>query len=265
MSRGLCLFGLGRRADQAALAAALAPLPATRDLGPPRIAAAGPLAAIVAETLAEDLRPARRNLLAHMRALEAAGRAATLLPMRFGQVVGDAAALAAQVAPRAAAILAEIERLSGCVEFAVRLRADRQAAIEAVVAEQPALREEFARLAPLGEAARPARIELGRRVGGHLAAWRDAAEARAWAALEAVALDRRRETPAEDIEVLRASLLIRAAEEEALEAALARAADAVLPLPGDRVAARLVGPSPPSSFVAAEIAAIAPAPAAAHG
>src|SRR4051812_40422436 len=55
---------------------------------PVRVMRQGELAAIVSDA-PEELRPKRRDLLAHQRVLDEAGADGVVLPMRFGSVSAD--------------------------------------------------------------------------------------------------------------------------------------------------------------------------------
>jgi len=243
------LYALARSEDGPAIADVLGSAAHSRDLAPARIVAIEPVSAVVSDLLSPQIRPNRRNLLAHMRLLEATQDIAELLPVRFGQVFETDAAITAAIRPRATAILAEIARLSGHAEVAVRVVATREKLVQALAAAHPDLKRAHAQIAAKGAAGHFELIELGRQMGELVTAWRDTAEHGMRSALEALATASHVAAAGEDVEVLRADFLIARDRLDAFEAALADALAALPLISTDDLTARLVGPSPPSSFV----------------
>ncbi|WP_338895044.1 GvpL/GvpF family gas vesicle protein [Streptomyces sp. TG1A-60] len=106
---------------------------------PVRVLKEGELAAIVSEA-PEGLRPKRKDLLAHQNVLSEAGTGGPLLPMRFGSVAPDDAAVTGVLAERAEHYLERLGALDGKVEYNVKASHDEQAVLHRVMGENPELR-----------------------------------------------------------------------------------------------------------------------------
>ncbi|WP_372352539.1 GvpL/GvpF family gas vesicle protein [Streptomyces sp. KL116D] len=104
-----------------------------------RLVKEGPLAAIVSEA-PEDLRPKRRDLLAHQSVLSEAGGGGPVLPMRFGSLAPDDKAVAAVLAERADHYQERLSSLEGKVEYNVKAQHDEEAVLHRVMAEDPEVR-----------------------------------------------------------------------------------------------------------------------------
>ncbi|MEU9896261.1 GvpL/GvpF family gas vesicle protein [Streptomyces phaeochromogenes] len=104
-----------------------------------RIIKEGDLAAVVSDA-PEGLRPKRRDLLAHQNVLAETGAAAAVLPMRFGSLSPDDAAVAGVLAERADHFKERLEALSGKVEYNVKATHDEEAVLHRVMSEHPDVR-----------------------------------------------------------------------------------------------------------------------------
>jgi hypothetical protein len=104
-----------------------------------RIIKEGDLAAVVSDA-PEGLRPKRRDLLAHQNVLAETGAAAPVLPMRFGSVSPDDAAVAGVLAERADHFKERLKALSGKVEYNVKATHDEEAVLHRVMSENPEVR-----------------------------------------------------------------------------------------------------------------------------
>ncbi|MEU9881739.1 GvpL/GvpF family gas vesicle protein [Streptomyces phaeochromogenes] len=104
-----------------------------------RIIKEGDLAAVVSDA-PEGLRPKRRDLLAHQNVLAETGAAAAVLPMRFGSVSPDDAAVAGVLAERADHFKERLKALSGKVEYNVKATHDEEAVLHRVMSENPEVR-----------------------------------------------------------------------------------------------------------------------------
>lgn len=115
----------------------------TRGVGDPaqevRVIKEGELAAVVSDA-PEGLRPKRRDLLAHQDVLAEAGAGGPVLPMRFGSVSPDDAAVAGVLAERAAHFKERLEVLAGKVEYNVKATHDEEAVLHRVMSENPEVR-----------------------------------------------------------------------------------------------------------------------------
>lgn len=197
----------------------------------------------------ETLLPKRRFLMAHTKVLEAMNEVGTVLPMRFGMTAPDAATLEAMLATEASSIATSFQRLKGAAEFGVRISFDRTAALDAVLANDHALRAERDRLARRRPAPHFEAAEFGRRLAEALDARRGAAQKVALAALRPHVRDYVLRSPENDAQILAIDVLIARGAEESLSQRLQTLADESVFAPGTAPKIRLIGPVPSYSFV----------------
>ncbi|MFI6638067.1 GvpL/GvpF family gas vesicle protein [Streptomyces sp. NPDC050504] len=124
-------------------ATAPAPPEGTAGVGDPprpvRLVTHGDLAALVSDA-PSDLRPKRRDLLAHQGVLALAGTAGPVLPMRFGSLSTDDEAIEQVLAERAKHYLERLEALEGKGEYNVKATHDEEGVLHRVLADDPDLR-----------------------------------------------------------------------------------------------------------------------------
>lgn len=106
---------------------------------PVRVLKNGDLAAIVSDA-PEDLKPKRRDLLAHQNVLSEAGAAGAVLPMRFGSLAPDDDTVVSVLGERADHYEERLRTLDGKVEYNVKATHHEQAVLHQVLAENPELR-----------------------------------------------------------------------------------------------------------------------------
>ncbi|MFE1439581.1 GvpL/GvpF family gas vesicle protein [Streptomyces sp. NPDC058739] len=106
---------------------------------PLRILKEGELAAVVSDA-PEDLRPKRRELLAHQNVLAEAAADGSVLPMRFGSVAPDDDTVIGVLAERAEHYQERLRTLDGKVEYNVKASHDEEAVLHRVMSENPELR-----------------------------------------------------------------------------------------------------------------------------
>lgn len=106
---------------------------------PVRVLKAGELAAVVSDA-PEGLRPKRRDLLAHQNVLSEAGAAGCVLPMRFGSIAPDDAAVTGVLTERAEHYTERLRALDGKVEYNVKASHVEEAVLHQVMAENPDIR-----------------------------------------------------------------------------------------------------------------------------
>lgn len=104
-----------------------------------RVLREGPLAAVVSDA-PDDLRPKRRDLLAHQGVLAEAGGGGPVLPMRFGSLAPDDEAVTTVLAERAGHYQERLGALDGKVEYNVKARHDEDALLHQVMAENTEVR-----------------------------------------------------------------------------------------------------------------------------
>ncbi|MFG2353118.1 GvpL/GvpF family gas vesicle protein [Streptomyces sp. NPDC048521] len=106
---------------------------------PVRILTAGELAAVVSDA-PEDLRPKRRDLLAHQNVLAEAGAAGCILPMRFGSVAPDDDSVTQVLTERAEHYKERLRELDGKVEYNIKATHVEDAVLHLVMAENAEVR-----------------------------------------------------------------------------------------------------------------------------
>ncbi|WP_128434244.1 GvpL/GvpF family gas vesicle protein [Streptomyces cyaneus] len=106
---------------------------------PVRVLTEGALAALVSDA-PEDLRPKRRELLAHSNVLAEAGATGCVLPMRFGSVAPDDDTVTGVLAERGKHYEERLRALDGKVEYNVKATHAEEAVLHRVLAENPEIR-----------------------------------------------------------------------------------------------------------------------------
>ncbi|MFD9908954.1 GvpL/GvpF family gas vesicle protein [Streptomyces sp. NPDC059063] len=106
---------------------------------PVRVLRHGGLAAVVSDS-PDDLRPKRRDLLAHQSVLDEAGAGGPVLPLRFGSLAQDDEAVLAVMEELADHYRERLRALEGRAEYNVKASHDEQAVLHKVLSENPELR-----------------------------------------------------------------------------------------------------------------------------
>ncbi|MFF4587418.1 GvpL/GvpF family gas vesicle protein [Streptomyces sp. NPDC001388] len=106
---------------------------------PVRVLVEGELAAVVSDA-PEELRPKRKELLAHQNVLAEAGADGCVLPMRFGSVAPDDKSVTSVLAERAEHYLERLQALDNKVEYNVKASHVEEAVLHQVMADSPELR-----------------------------------------------------------------------------------------------------------------------------
>ncbi len=133
------------------------------DGAPVRWLSTGQVAALVSRTTRSRLRPERRNLSTHNAVLKWAMQDSSVLPVAFGVVATDEAALLRALRQNQAEISTQLDRVAGKIEMGLRVIWDVPNLFEYFIKLRPELRQ--ARDATIGEnqsASRDEMIELGR-------------------------------------------------------------------------------------------------------
>jgi hypothetical protein len=123
----------------------------------------GRLTAVVSDA-PEGLRAKRRDLLAHQRVLAALDGAGPVLPMRFGSVADDDAAVRMVLHERAEHFLKRLEELDGRVEFNVKAVHHEEQVLRRIVSTDQRIRELNARTR--AGASHEDKLRLGELVAG---------------------------------------------------------------------------------------------------
>ncbi|GGZ67267.1 GvpL/GvpF family gas vesicle protein [Streptomyces echinoruber] len=209
---------------------------------PVRILKEGELAAIVSDA-PENLRPKRKDLLAHQSVLSEAGAGGCVLPMRFGSIADDDGAVTRVLAERAEHYRERLRALDGRVEYNVKANHVEEAVLHRVMAEDPEIRAQAEANRQAGGGSYEDKLRLGEMV---------AHAVQAKEAEDAAALRRALESAAEAVSVgpestgwlANVSYLV---ARESAESFLSAVEQARKDMPHLEI--RVNGPLPPYSFV----------------
>ncbi|TVL91071.1 GvpL/GvpF family gas vesicle protein [Streptomyces sp. SAJ15] len=209
---------------------------------PVRGVRAGELTALVSEC-PEDLRPRRRDLLAHQRVLTEVGRARTVLPLRFGSVSAGEREVREVLASRAEDYRERLRRLDGRTEYNVKAAHEEDLLLRQLLDEEPELRGMAAANRAAGGGSYEARLRTGERVAETVRD-REERDARLITQTLSPLAEEHRMGPESGGWFVNLSLLVHRDDAEPL-------ADAVAGLRSahPRLDLRLNGPLPPYSFV----------------
>lgn len=130
---------------------------------PVRVLKEGGLAAIVSDA-PEGLRPKRNDLLAHQNVLSEAGAGGAVLPMRFGSVAPDDAAVTGVLAERAEHYQERLRSLDGRVEYNVKASHNEEAVLHRVMSQNPDIRAAAEANRQAGGGSYDQRLQLGEMV-----------------------------------------------------------------------------------------------------
>lgn len=209
--------------------------------------AANGLAAVVSDSPIVEYESSRRHLMAHTRVLEEVMQSHTVLPVRFGIIAPDAAAIERQLAgARGAELSAILRRLEGRIEMGLKAFWFEEVIFNEIVAASPQIRQLRDSLA--GRSAEETyyeRIRLGELIEAEMARRREADAAMIIERLRPEVEELRLNAVITDRMVLNAAFLLPRDAEPALEAAI-NALDATV---GRRIMFKYVGPVPPYNFV----------------
>ncbi|MDT0305827.1 GvpL/GvpF family gas vesicle protein [Streptomyces sp. DSM 44917] len=212
---------------------------------PVRVVRRGPAAALVSDCPA-GLRPRRRDLFAHQRVLSAAAERGPVLPLRFGAVSQDDAAVRAALAEHAELYREQLDAVTGRSEYNVKAMHREERVLRRVIEEHPEIRTLNEATRTGGRAAYAERLRLGRLVADALRGHeeRDAREV-----VEALAPHAERHVagPGGAGRVANLSFLV---EKDRAEAFLT--AVEVLSAASPQMDVRVTGPLPAYSFVRTE-------------
>jgi hypothetical protein len=217
----------------------------------------GDLAALVSPAGPDPVARSRRNMLAHTSVLERAMAGATILPLRFGTIAPDEAALSGCINANRQAFASALRGIDGRVELGLKASWRSGLVFSDIVERDQSLRQlrDRLRARPPGETYYE-RIELGRRVEAAIATRRTTEAAAILTELLPLAeRDADMRTHDDDMILNRAFLVPRSAE-AAFDAAVARIADRF----AERMEFRYVGPVPPFNFVTLHAGWLTPQP-----
>jgi hypothetical protein len=215
----LYVYGLMRDEEGAAAAAA-----SERGLD---TVVRGGLCALVEELTGGDLALRRESAFSHSQTLQEAFAHGPVLPMRFGTVLADAAALERELLePRAEALLARLEALDGMSEMQVKATYREEPLLRSILAASPRLATTAARLRTLPEAATHFdRIALGEAIAAAVQSRRDAGSEQLLASLRGLAVAEHVSEPTHERSVVNAAFLVPDDRLEEFDAAVEELSD----------------------------------------
>lgn len=212
---------------------------------PLRAVRAGGVGAIVSDVGDAEPSFGRAALTAHSDVLEAVLAAGTVLPMRFGVIMPDDAAVREQLLePHRDELLAQLERLDGRVELTLRATYEEAPLLREILAEEPEIRAIHA----AGNRGYLEQIRLGEMIAGAVDARRRRDADQILAQLTPLAEDYQLAEPRHERMALSASFLIPRGAIADFDAAV----DDVGRRQKHRMRLRYTGPLPPHSFVTLE-------------
>jgi gas vesicle protein GvpL/GvpF len=209
----------------------------------------GHLAAAVSE-LDDDRRVSlRADLTAHTRVLDWLAARTTVIPMAFGTVTEDSAAVVDSViVPGAEMLLDMLQWLEGTSQFNLRGIYHREQVLSEVVLEDPGLRELHRRTRGLPQGQpMPELIRLGEGVSAALDRRKADDSQRILEAVAPFVVDLRDRVSGDMDQVFDIAILIPQAQRERVESTLEEIAEAE----HERIRLQLTGPFPPYDFVRA--------------
>ena len=210
----------------------------------------GELAALVSDAPRLPVKANRRNLMAHSRVLQSVIGGRCVLPMRFGVVMPDRAAVAEELLEQNADWLAsQLRVFETYVELDVRALCREDDLLRAVVAERPQLAElrESLRGRP-GPATHYERIRLGELVASAVAEKREELAERTVEALGPFAAATKRSDPTHEEMLANLAFLVDRGRLPEFDAAV----DALDSELDEAIRLHYIGPLPPHNFVDVE-------------
>ncbi|MGW5852050.1 GvpL/GvpF family gas vesicle protein [Streptomyces sp. NPDC055254] len=210
---------------------------------PVRAVPAGPLCAVVSD-ISEEIRPKRRDLLAHQEVQERLMAGGVVLPLQFGYIASDDLAVREALEEDTDGYLATLERLDGCAEYHVRAsQADEDELLRKILRDSPEAREINERIRA-GAQDPQLPLALGELVAREVQERQEALAAGLVEALIPYAREDATHAPSPP-DFLNLSLLVPHERKDDFLAVQAGLAQQI----GDGVDFRLTGPLPPYSFV----------------
>jgi hypothetical protein len=205
------------------------------------------VAALVSPVDDAEIRLKRRDLHRHLRVIEAAFQATTILPCPFGTTVESESDLEHGVLAGARErLLAGLARLQGTVQMNVKATYDEEALLRELVATDPQIAALRERTRAAGDAGYYERLQLGEIVAERIGARAELDGERLADALAADAVDVAVEAPGAG-SALKASFLVEQKALRRFDATLEALARTEQPL----VRFEAIGPLPPTAFAGA--------------
>jgi len=211
---------------------------------------AGDLAAIVGDAPEEDAKATRDQALAHARVLEAAVADTSVVPFRFGIIVGADDEIATElIEPRRDEFKQLLDRVDGRVQMVLKVYYDEDTVLREIVdsdEEVKQLREAMKETPE--EATRDVRVQIGERVNNALEERRQRDSAEIAEQLKGVSVAGTAEGLEKEFMVVNAPFLVERDKLEEFEEAV----DGFAQERQDRMHFRLLGPMPAYNFIDVE-------------
>ncbi|MFB8182264.1 GvpL/GvpF family gas vesicle protein [Streptomyces sp. NPDC055966] len=207
-----------------------------------RTVTAGPLCAVVSDA-PEDLRPKRRDVIAHQEVQERLMAGGTVLPMRFGLMAENDEAVLVALEQNASDYMDRLQALEGCSEYHLKASQDEDALLRQILRDSDVARELNAEIRG-GTVDPDASLRLGELVTQEVQARQEALAAGVVEALRPFARTLESSQPTGS-DFLNVSFLVTDDREEAFLTTELSVAHQM----GDDFDFRLNGPLPPYSFV----------------
>jgi hypothetical protein len=214
---------------------------------PVRAVTSRDLAALVSLLPPGQLRVRRRDLMSHLRVLEAAFAESTIVPCAFGMLMSSEQAVIDELlVTRHDELLGLLRRLDGFAQLNVRVSYDEDVVLQEIVEADPTIAQLREQTRELGDAGYHLRIRLGELVAAALGSRREADGEELLTRLEGNAADVRVEEPGEGL--LKASFLVARDRADAFDRELEAIARETAP----RLRIESFGPLPPTAFASLE-------------
>lgn len=166
----------------------------------------------------KNYEPNEDNALTHQKVLEQVVKDHTVLPVAFGVIAPSERALKDLITKNYGQIKTQLRKIEGCVEFGLKILWNRDAVLQQVVDDSPALQKERDRIAAKPETSRYYdNIEFGKVLEQRLAEKRDSYEGEFDEHLRPACLDIKFNKLISDRMVINAAFLVRRDEEPKLD------------------------------------------------
>lgn len=216
----------------------------------PVLIVSGDVAAVVSPLVEEADFGTPEDLVAHTAVLDGIAEHTAVLPMRFGTVVPDRDALQEEVLAESSALLQQLDRVTGAVQYTLRVRYDRDTVIGEMLRTDPRLAElREAISGTTEEQTRDQRIELGEKIVKSFDRLRDADAEEILDAVRPHTTDTASHDIGQADDVVNVALLVA----EDARADFERAVEGQGEKHHPRMRFRLLGPQAPYDFVGGEL------------
>lgn len=199
--------------------------------------------AVVVSSLSGRIRPQRSNLAAHQKVLAELSKVSDVLPMSFGTLADDHAAVIRLIEEGQEPLLEALDRVGGKVEMTLRLTLAVENPFAHLVTVDEDLRDARDRM--VSNPTHEAKVNVGRMFESKLGQLRDLAAETVSSHLDAVVAEQKYNPVRNEKQILALALLVFRDKQDEFNSAIAKAAEAF----DDHYTFEISGPWPPQSFV----------------